>query len=142
MAGMHGKHELEPHESAALLQRRSSCAGRHAEPDRSDDFLVALAGALEEHSDTVTGTIIFNLNISKGTKVLAEHLPASSPCVQRSFSPARVVEGIFINGKKKTIFTVLDRVSGQIGFVQSAANAVERGINRPGGLLRSKASLW
>ena len=101
MAGMHGKHELEPHESAALLQRRSSCAGRHAEPDRSDDFLVALAGALEEHSDTVTGTIIFNLNISKGTKVLAEHLPASSPCVQRSFSPARVVEGIFINGKKK-----------------------------------------
>ena len=74
------KHEFEPHESAALLQRRSSSswAGRHAEPDRSDDFLVALAEALEEHSDTVAGTIIFNLNISEGMKVLAEHLPASS----------------------------------------------------------------
>ena len=76
------KHELEPHESAALLQRRSSCAGRHAEPDRSDDFLVALAGALEEHSDTVRGTIIFNLNISEGMKVLTEHLPASSTMCQ------------------------------------------------------------
>ena len=104
MAGMHGKHELEPHESAALLQRRSSCAGRHAEPDRSDDFLVALAGALEEHSDTVTGTIIFNLNISEGMKVSTfMALSTFQPPLHASnvrFLRARVVEGIFINGKK------------------------------------------